>query len=119
MGLHGVMKIRMLLAVCCLWSTGHAEQVEKVFEGKVELAVGYRYLLGLPERYEADAGKRWPLIVFLHGAGERGDDLELLKRHGPPKLIEAGRNFDRFSKCLSPCPAAERPHWRRQPLARY
>ena len=27
--------------------------------------------------------------------------------------------FDRFSKTLSPCPAAERPHWRRQPLARY
>jgi hypothetical protein len=27
--------------------------------------------------------------------------------------------LDRFSKCLSPCPAAERPHWLRQPLARY
>jgi hypothetical protein len=27
--------------------------------------------------------------------------------------------LDRLSKCLSPCPAAERPHWLRQPLARY
>ena len=26
---------------------------------------------------------------------------------------------DRFSKCLSPCPSAERPHWRCQLLARY
>jgi hypothetical protein len=25
---------------------------------------------------------------------------------------------DRFSKCVSPCPAAEQPHWLRQPLAR-
>jgi hypothetical protein len=27
--------------------------------------------------------------------------------------------FDRFSKLLSPCPVVERPHWLRQPLARY
>jgi hypothetical protein len=27
--------------------------------------------------------------------------------------------LDRLSKCLSPCPAAEQPHWLRQPLARY
>jgi predicted peptidase len=32
-------------------------------------------------------------MLFLHGAGERGDDLELVKKHGPPKLIEAGKNF--------------------------
>jgi hypothetical protein len=28
-------------------------------------------------------------------------------------------DLDRLSKVLSPRPAAERPHWRRQPLARY
>lgn len=28
----------------------------------------------------------WPLVLFLHGAGERGDDLEQLGVHGPPKL---------------------------------
>jgi predicted esterase len=52
-----------------------------------------RYLLSLPEGYEEDKAKRWPLIVFLHGAGERGDDLELVKIHGPPKLIEAGERY--------------------------
>ena len=26
--------------------------------------------------------KKWPLMLFLHGAGERGEDLELLKHHG-------------------------------------
>jgi len=29
-----------------------------------------------------------PLVLFLHGAGERGDDLEKVKVHGPPKLVE-------------------------------
>ena len=33
------------------------------------------------------------VVLFLHGAGERGDDLELVKRHGPPMLVEAGRDF--------------------------
>ncbi len=93
MGLRGKMKIRMLLAMVCLGSTVFAEQEERVFQGEVTRAVGYRYLLGLPEGYEADAGKRWPLIVFLHGAGERGEDLSLLKKHGPPKLLEAGKDL--------------------------
>ncbi|MEM0898056.1 MAG: prolyl oligopeptidase family serine peptidase [Verrucomicrobiota bacterium] len=29
-----------------------------------------------------------PLILFLHGKGERGSDLNSVKKHGPPKLIE-------------------------------
>jgi predicted peptidase len=37
--------------------------------------------------------KDWPLVVFLHGAGERGDDLEKVKVHGPPKLVEQGKDF--------------------------
>ena len=32
-------------------------------------------------------------MIFLHGAGERGSDLELVKRHGPPKLVEAGKDL--------------------------
>ncbi|MBN1286474.1 MAG: prolyl oligopeptidase family serine peptidase [Anaerolineae bacterium] len=52
-----------------------------------------RYLLYLPEDYDSTPGRRWPLILFLHGAGERGSDLNLVKLHGPPKLIEQGRRF--------------------------
>ncbi len=35
----------------------------------------------------------YPLVVFLHGGGESGDDIELVKRHGFPKLISEGRDF--------------------------
>src|SRR3954451_4952059 len=51
-----------------------------------------RHLLYKPKGYDEGDG-RWPLIVFLHGAGECGDDLDLVKRHGPPRLIEAGRDL--------------------------
>lgn len=42
---------------------------------------------------EYDSKDKWPLMLFLHGAGERGDDMELVKKHGPPKLIEKGKDF--------------------------
>ena len=45
----------------------------------------------LPEAY--DQQERWPLILFLHGAGERGRDLERVKRHGPPKIVESQKDF--------------------------
>ena len=42
--------------------------------------------LYLPVNYSEK--KKCPLILFLHGAGERGDDLDKVKVHGPPKLVE-------------------------------
>lgn len=51
------------------------------------------YLLYLPDSYPQDTLKKWPLLLFLHGSGERGDDLEKVKQHGPPKLIEQGKKF--------------------------
>jgi predicted peptidase len=53
----------------------------------------FEYLLYLPPGYEADATRRWPLVLFLHGIGERGSNLELVKTHGLPKLIGKGRTF--------------------------
>ncbi|MED5586214.1 MAG: sialate O-acetylesterase [Verrucomicrobiota bacterium] len=43
------------------------------------------YWLHVPQA-EAPAGG-WPMFLFLHGAGERGNNLERVKVHGPPKLI--------------------------------
>jgi hypothetical protein len=31
--------------------------------------------------------------MFLHGSGERGDDIEKVKTHGPPKLVAGGKKF--------------------------
>ncbi|CAH0148706.1 hypothetical protein SRABI76_00737 [Microbacterium oxydans] len=52
-----------------------------------------RYLVHLPEDYDADPDRRWPLVLFLHGAGERGADLDRAALHGPPKLADAGHEF--------------------------
>jgi predicted peptidase len=53
-----------------------------------ETILRLRYLFFLPQGYAEHPEDKWPLILFLHGMGERGDDLELVKIHGIPKIIE-------------------------------
>jgi len=51
------------------------------------------YLLFLPRGYGEDPAKRWPLMLFLHGAGERGNQVWLVAKHGPPKFAVSATNF--------------------------
>jgi predicted peptidase len=69
-----------------------AKQEGKHFEKEITVQVKMDYLLYLPEGYDKE-DKPWPLVLFLHGAGESGRDLNKVKIHGPPKLIEAGKKF--------------------------
>jgi predicted peptidase len=67
------------------------KQKAAVFEREITIKVTMKYLLYLPADY--DKKESWPLMLFLHGAGERGDNLDAVKIHGPPKLIAAGKQF--------------------------
>ena len=73
------------------------------------IKVTMNYLLYLPKDYAQQDS--WPLLLFLHGAGERGDDLERVKVHGPPKLIAAGKEFP-FIVVSPQCPSNQwwQPH---------
>lgn len=53
--------------------------------------VTYDYLLYLPADYGKDPAKKFPVILFLHGAGERGTNVTDVARHGPPKLLKDGK----------------------------
>ena len=66
-------------------------QTEESFSAEVTKMFAYKYLKYLPEGY--DGKKKFPLLLFLHGAGERGDNLDLVTVHGPPKLIKNGKKF--------------------------
>ncbi|MHB0877075.1 MAG: carboxylesterase family protein [Anaerolineae bacterium] len=68
------------------------------------------FLLYLPEGYDASSDRYWPLVLFLHGAGERGQDLREVLKHGIPKHAEgAGYPFI----AVSPqCPAGS--YWTQQ-----
>lgn len=49
----------------------------------------YEYFLSIPTDYDKDVNKHWPLLLFLHGAGERFPPIEKILNHGPPKLIHS------------------------------
>jgi predicted peptidase len=73
----------------------------------------YAYLHFLPPGYTSDGSQKHPLLLYLHGSGERGndleergDDLEKLKANGPPKLAADGRTFP-FVVIAPQCPAGE------------
>lgn len=51
-----------------------------------------KYLLYLPADY-GKPNKRFPLILFLHNARLRGDDIEKLKTSGLPQKLENDKNF--------------------------
>ena len=89
---------RILIVALCAWATSVGSSycdekpgVQTSAQLNTQVKVQFGYLLYLPKDYEKQAS--WPLMLFLHGAGERGDDLEVVKKHGPPKLIAAGKEF--------------------------
>lgn len=56
--------------------------------------VKYNYLSYTPIEYQSNEEKEWPLIIFLHGASLRGNDLENVNKYGIPKLIHEGQDFN-------------------------
>ena len=69
--------------------------------------VSSHYLLDLPKDY--DEKTDWPLLVFLHGYGQSGDDLQIVRENGPPKLFGEGKQFP-FVLASPQCPTGF--YWR-------
>lgn len=67
-------------------------QHPQVFEKTITRNLSCNYLLFLPEGYK-EKKQGWPMILFLHGAGERGSDLNKVKVHGPPKIVQQQKDF--------------------------
>lgn len=60
-------------------------------------------LLYPPADFRPDQPQRWPLVLFLHGSGERGTDLARLRSQGLPPLLDAGLSLPAY--VLAPqCP---------------
>jgi len=73
---------KILLALCFLFSITGFAQTDQVYLKKTlhHLGDSLPYRLLLPLDY--DKSKSYPLILFLHGAGERGSDNNSQLAHG-------------------------------------
>ena len=110
--------IALLAALCCFSLAGltvsaqdptpDSVQQTESFSRKITTKVTVRYLLYLPKNYAAKKGaNKWPLILFLHGAGERGTNLWLVAKHGPPKIVQEKPDLP-FIVVSPQCPSGER-----------
>ncbi len=60
---------------------------------RLNLQESYNYEPQLPEGYDADPAKRWPLILFLHGSGDIGTEVPSVSFHGLPKFLASGKKL--------------------------
>ncbi len=82
-------------------------QTQQVFDSALARKRSLKYWLHLPTGYGDDPDARWPLILFLHGAGERGDDMALVKKHGIARIADEEPDFP-FIAVSPQCPV---DHW--------
>lgn len=76
-------------------------QTIHTFSRRIARRLALDYLLHLPPAYPQR--KSYPLILFLHGSGERGSDVNVIRQHGIPKIVEQQPEFPFIA--LSPqCP---------------
>lgn len=66
----------------------HLDKFEAVITKKSTL----NYLIYLPDNFN-ESKEKFPIVMFLHGSGERGEDVNKVKVNGPPMLVEKGKKF--------------------------
>ena len=91
-----------------LWRIGpDSKNSEWWYALKKKLGGGeYQYATQLPPGYDQDPQKKWPTILFLHGSGERGADLNKLYTQGLTKYVKNHPDFP-FIVISPQCPLRE------------
>lgn len=97
----------LLLSASLTLSAASNNQMAMEFSFQQTRNINVDYLLFLPEGYRDQGAKRWPLILFLHGAGERGTNVWKAATHGPPKYVRSHPEFP-FILVTPQCPAGQR-----------
>ncbi|HYG23108.1 MAG TPA: dienelactone hydrolase family protein [Verrucomicrobiae bacterium] len=100
----------LVLMIGCASPNANPPQPGAVTSGKVSWSATKKgelqYLQYVPKDYDADPERQWPILLFLHGAGERGTNVQRVAVHGPLKLVNEGRHFP-FIIIAPQCPAGE------------
>jgi len=110
----GRLLLPILLAVGAVFTTPSGLAAEantdmqkvKEFKYRKTTKADLKYLLFLPKDYQAHSQKRWPLIFFLHGSGERGSNVWKVAVHGPPKIVAKDPDFP-FIVVSPQCPEGQ------------
>ncbi|NLR82908.1 prolyl oligopeptidase family serine peptidase [Chitinophaga eiseniae] len=76
-------------------------------QSNLKVKTKYNYVLFLPKGY-SEGSNRYPLVIYLHGGSQKGNDLNKVKAYGWPHLIDRGQEFG-FIVAAPQCP--EGKYW--------
>lgn len=69
----------------------------------------HKYRVFIPSGFDANKANTYPLVLFLHGAGERGDDNTIQLKHGAPEFASTARQAEYPCIVIAPqCPRDEK-----------
>ncbi len=103
-----ILPIFMLFGICSVVSAQNAKAVQKTWDASLESLTFEKDGNKLPYRFmkpaKVEEGKTYPLVIFLHGAGERGTDNKAQLRHGIQDIIKLGAEKHPFFMLVPQCP---------------
>src|SRR5690554_3362414 len=91
--------IKALTIIFIIFLFNNESISQNLADQKAGTQIGYKdspsskitgYLVYLPLDYYDDPYKEFPVVVFLHGMGEKGSNLDNLKKTGVPMMIKKG-----------------------------
>lgn len=90
-GLFRIKVLSFLILSLCLisFSAQGQNQTKEYYQTKLKSNTTVGYLSYLPPAYQ-NSSEDFPVMVFLHGMGETGSNLDKLLYYGPPNLIRWG-----------------------------
>ncbi|MNQ08767.1 Phospholipase/Carboxylesterase [compost metagenome] len=101
-----------IIVIALLFSLNSFSQSD--VNGKIKTEIVEKHELGYALHIPANTKEKKPLIIFLHGSGEKGTDIEKVKVHGPFKYLKT-HELDCY--ILAPqCP--ENEYWNEEVLYR-
>lgn len=97
--------MKILSALILTMASAAAIETEpKTFEAADGTEVRYRYAAPA----ETEEGKKYPLVLFLHGAGERGDDNRSQLKHGAKAILRNSEKLGEPVFLIAPqCPGGK------------
>jgi predicted peptidase len=100
----------IIIAFLFSWNAFSQSEVN----GKMKTEIVQKHEMGYALHIPANTKDKKPLIIFLHGSGEKGTDIEKVKIQGPFKYI---KNHELDAYILAPqCP--ENEEWNNEVLYR-
>ena len=81
----GMRRVYLLMIIMLAACHGYGQLIDSN-NVTMQIKAEMDYLEYLPPGYALQ--NNWPLMIFLHGSGERGTDLQRVKIHGPLKVAQ-------------------------------